>query len=129
MTHVSGFTNICTSVTMCVNAKEDKGYPIVQKAVIQSGGKQYIVAKDDVLDIERIQDEKSVTFDPLLVFDGKDVQVGAPTVKGASVTATVVGDQKGDKVKVMKFQAKKRVKKLTGHRQKYTRIQITNISL
>lgn len=101
----------------------------MQKAVIQSGGKQYIVAKDDVLDIERIQDEKSVTFDPLLVFDGKDVQVGAPTVKGASVTATVVGDQKGDKVKVMKFQAKKRVKKLTGHRQKYTRIQITNISL
>ena|SRR5207245_6965668 len=98
------------------------------QAVIVSGGKQYLVKKDDVLEIELVGDEKKLEFDALLLIDGSDVKVGQPHVAGAKVTAEVLGEVKGEKIKVLKFKAKKRVKRLTGHRQHYSEIKITKIA-
>lgn len=100
------------------------------KAVVQVGGKQYIVAEKETLLVDRLQDgTKELTLDALMVFDDKTTTVGTPTVKGATVKAQVVEDEvKGDKLRIIHFQAKKRVNKVTGHRQKYSRIQVTGIS-
>jgi large subunit ribosomal protein L21 len=100
----------------------------MKQAVIETGGKQYIVAKDQELEVELLGSKKQLSFEPLMVFDEKGAKVGAPTVKGAKVTAKVVNPEvKGEKVTVFKFKAKKRVSKKTGHRQRYTRIKITDI--
>ena len=100
------------------------------KAVIQVGGKQYIVAEKETLLVDRLQDgTKELTLEPLMVFDDKDVKVGAPVVSGAKVTAKVVEPEvKGDKIRVIKFEAKKRVNKQIGHRQKYSKIEIQKIA-
>jgi large subunit ribosomal protein L21 len=100
------------------------------KAVIKVGGKQYIVTEKQTLLVDRLADDtKTVDVEPLMVFDEKTATVGTPVVKGASVKAKVLeGEVKGDKVRIMKFKAKKRVKTLTGHRQKYTKIEIESIS-
>ena len=98
------------------------------KAVIKVGGKQYIVAEKQTLLVDKLADAKTLEVEPMLVFDGKTVKVGTPTVKGALVKAKVVEDVKGDKVRVAKFEAKKRVKKITGHRQEYSKIEVTSIS-
>jgi large subunit ribosomal protein L21 len=98
------------------------------QAVITSGGKQYLVKKDEVLEVELLGDIKKIEFDALMTIDGDTVKVGQPTVAGVKVTADVVDpDAKGDKLKVLKFKAKKRVKRLTGHRQHYSQIKITKI--
>jgi len=99
----------------------------MKQAVITTGGKQYIVKKDDVLDVELLGDKKTVSFDALLVMDGDDVSVGTPTVKDAKVSAKVLEEVKDDKVVAIRYKAKKRVHKTKGHRQKYSRIQITDI--
>lgn len=71
---------------------------------------------------------KELTLDALLVIDGDKIKVGAPTVKGSSVKAKVVeAEVKGDKLRVIRYKSKKRVHKETGHRQKYTKIEITSI--
>src|SRR5688500_5670771 len=99
------------------------------KAVIKIGGKQYIVAEKQTLLVDRLADDtKTVDLEPLMVFDDKTATVGTPAVKGANVKAKVIeGEVKGDKIQIMKFKAKKRVKTLTGHRQKHTKIEITAI--
>jgi large subunit ribosomal protein L21 len=97
------------------------------QAVIASGGKQYIVAKDQVLELELLGDAKKLELDALLVIDGDKVSVGAPFVDGVKVVAEVLGETKGDKIQVLKFKAKKRVKRLTGHRQHYAQVKITKI--
>jgi large subunit ribosomal protein L21 len=97
------------------------------QAVIVSGGKQYLVSTDQILDIELVGDVKKVEFEPLLVIDGDKVSVGQPTVAAVKVVAEVVSEVKGDKLKVLKFKAKKRVKRLTGHRQHYSRVKIIKI--
>jgi len=98
------------------------------KAVIETGSKQYIVEKGDVLEVELIGDSKTVSFDPLMIIDNKGTKVGAPAVKGASVTAKVLEANKlADKVTIVKFQAKKRVYKKTGHRQHLSIVEITDI--
>lgn len=100
----------------------------MKSAVIIAGGKQYLVAEDQELDIELTDEAKDLSFVPLLVFDEKNASVGAPEVKGGEVTASIVEPSvKGEKLKIMKFKAKKRVRRLTGHRQKHTRIKITGI--
>lgn len=100
----------------------------MKQAVIETGGKQYIVSKGEVLDIELTDSKKQLSFEPLLVFDDKDVKVGQPKVKDAKVTAKVLDPEvKGDKVTVFKFKPKKRISKKTGHRQRYSRIEITGI--
>jgi len=100
------------------------------KAVIKVGGKQYIVAEKQTLLVDRLADDtKTLELAPLLVFDETTATVGTPEVKGATVKATVIeAEVKGDKIQVMKFKAKKRVKKLTGHRQKYSKIEIQSIN-
>ena len=71
---------------------------------------------------------KELTLDALLVIDGDKIKVGTPTVKGSSVKAKVVeAEVKGDKLRVIRYKSKKRVHKETGHRQKYTKIEITLI--
>jgi len=101
----------------------------MKQAVIITGGKQYLVAEEQELDIELTPEAKELSFVPLLVFDEKKASVGAPEVKGGKVTASVLEPEvKGEKLKIMKFKPKKRVRRLTGHRQKHTRIKITGIS-
>ncbi len=98
------------------------------KAVIQTGGKQYLVEKGQTLNVELLNTAKDkAEFAPLLVIDGDKTQIGKPTVEGVKVKADVLGEAKGDKIKVMKFRNKKRIKKLTGHRQRYSQIKITAI--
>ncbi|MFZ2544811.1 MAG: 50S ribosomal protein L21 [Candidatus Saccharimonadales bacterium] len=99
------------------------------KAVIKVGGKQYIVTEKETLLVDRLQDgTKELTLDALLTIDGDKTVVGTPLVKDVKVSAKVVeAEVKGDKIRVIRYKAKKRVHKETGHRQKYSQIQITSI--
>lgn len=97
------------------------------QAVIKSGGKQYIVSKDQVLNVELLGDAKKIEFDVLMTIDGDKVSVGAPLVPDVKVKAEVVEEVKGEKIKVLRFKAKKRVKRLTGHRQHYSQIRVVSI--
>lgn len=99
----------------------------MKQAVIKTGGKQYIVGKDDILDVEKLSSEKSVNFTPLLVIDGDNVTVGTPKVEKVKVSAKIIDTVRDDKVTSIRFKAKKRVNKKKGHRQSYSRIQITDI--
>lgn len=100
----------------------------MKQAVITTGGKQYIVGKDDVLDVESVGDKKTLSFTPLLVMDDGNVTVGTPEVEKAKVSAKVIDNVRGDKTTAIRFKAKKRVHKKHGHRQNYSRIKITSIS-
>lgn len=101
----------------------------MKKAVIQSGNKQYVVTEGMELDVFHIEDEKNISFEPLMVIDGASVAVGTPTVAGAKVSAEVTETLvKGDKVTAIRYKAKKRVKKVRGHRQQFTTIKITKIA-
>ena len=96
-------------------------------AIIETGGKQYKVAEGDVLFIEKLEAEagQTITFDKVLaVLDGDKATFGAPTVEGASVSATVVKNGKGKKVIIFKYKPKKGYRRRQGHRQPYTKVQI-----
>ena len=99
------------------------------KAVVKISGKQYIVSEKESLLVDLLPEgTKELTLDALLVIDGDKTKVGTPTVKGAVVKAKVVeAEVKGDKIRVIRYKAKKRVHKENGHRQKYSRIEITLI--
>ena len=99
------------------------------KAVVKISGKQYIVSEKESLLVDLLPEgAKELTLDALLVIDGDKIKVGTPTVKGSSVKAKVVeAEVKGDKLRVIRYKSKKRVHKETGHRQKYTKIEITSI--
>ena len=102
------------------------------KAVIVTGGKQYTVAEGDILYIEKlgVEAEETVKFDQVLaVLDGENTKIGAPVVEGAAVEAKVVKNGKGKKIHVLKYKAKKGEKKKIGHRQPYTKVEITKIAL
>ena len=99
-------------------------------AIIETGGKQYKVTQGDTLYIEKLDAEagSSITFDKVLaVLDGENATFGAPTVNGASVTATVVKNGKGKKVLVFKYKPKKNYRRRQGHRQPYTKVTIDKI--
>jgi len=102
----------------------------MKKAVIATGGKQYLVSEGDTLNVELLKDAgKNVSFEPLLVVDGDQVQVGAPTVAAAKVTAEVLQvDLPAEKVTAIRYKAKKRVHKVRGHRQHQTVLKITKIA-
>ena len=102
----------------------------MKKAVIATGGKQYVVAEGDQISIERLKgDDKKVSFDALLVVDGDKTSVGAPYVKGVAVKATVVdAEARAEKVTAIRYKAKKRVHKRHGHRQDQTVIEIDRIA-
>lgn len=99
------------------------------KAVIQLGGKQYLVAEKETLLVDRLPDgTKALEADALLTIDGETTTVGTPHVAGVKVKAEVVEALvKGDKIRVIRYKAKKRVYKERGHRQQYSRIMITSI--
>lgn len=98
-------------------------------AIIATGGKQYRVSEGDVIYIEKIdaQVDSTVSFDVLLVGNEDDVKVGTPVVEGVKVEGKVVGQVRGDKIVVFKYKAKKNYRRKQGHRQPYTKVEITRI--
>jgi large subunit ribosomal protein L21 len=99
----------------------------MKKAIITTGGHQYVVSEGDTIEVELIKADKTTSFEPLLVIDGEKVTVGTPLVSGAKVTAEVLGDVRGEKVTAIRYKAKKRVKKVQGHKQHLTQIKISKI--
>ncbi len=102
------------------------------KAIIVTGGKQYTVSEGDILFIEKLnaEEEATVKFDEVLaILDGENSKIGAPVVEGAAVEAKVVKNGKGKKIHVLKYKPKKGQKKKIGHRQPYTKVEITKIAL
>ena len=102
------------------------------KAVIVTGGKQYTVAEGDVLYIEKlnVEAEEVVKFEQVLaVLDGENTKIGAPVVEGAAVEAKVVKNGKGKKITILTYKPKKGEKRKIGHRQPYTKVEITKIAL
>lgn len=102
----------------------------MKKAVIATGGKQYLVAEGETVKVELLKtDGKTATFAPLLVIDGDNVTVGTPEVAKVKVTAEVVTeDAQDDKVTSIRYKAKKRVHTVRGHRQHQTHLKITKIA-
>ncbi|MBR1802956.1 MAG: 50S ribosomal protein L21 [Clostridia bacterium] len=101
-------------------------------AIIESCGKQYKVTEGDVVFFEKLNAEegKKVTFDNVILVSGdKKVEVGAPYVKGVKVEGKVVSHGKGKKILVYKYKAKKNYRRTQGHRQPYTKVEITKIKL
>ena len=99
-------------------------------AVIKTGGKQYRVEQGSTIRVEKLSGDKGATLElneVLLVADGENVKVGAPTVDGAKVTAEIVGQELGPKLLIFKFRRRKAYRKKTGHRQQYTALKITGI--
>jgi large subunit ribosomal protein L21 len=101
----------------------------MKKAVVKVGGKQFIAAEKETLLVDLLQEgTKELTLDALLVIDGDKTTIGTPAVEGVKVIAKVVDDLvKGDKIRVIRYKAKKRVHKENGHRQKYSKIEIVSI--
>ena len=102
------------------------------KAIIVTGGKQYTVSEGDILFIEKLgaEAEETVKLDTVLaVLDGENTKIGTPAVEGASVEAKVVKNGKGKKIHILRYKAKKGEKKKIGHRQPYTKVEITKIAL
>ncbi|MEK7619877.1 MAG: 50S ribosomal protein L21 [Patescibacteria group bacterium] len=101
-------------------------------AVIQTGGKQYLVREGQELKIEKLDSEvgSNVSFDVLLVSDeeGTTTQVGTPTISGVKVTAVVLDQGRDDKVSVIKYKSKVRYRRNVGHRQPFTKIKIEKIA-
>jgi large subunit ribosomal protein L21 len=98
--------------------------------VFQTGGKQYKVSVGSEIEIEKIvgEAESNVNFEKvLLVADGDNVQIGQPNIDGVTIKARVLEQKKGKKIRVAKFKAKSRYRKVTGHRQHLTKVQITDI--
>lgn len=99
-------------------------------AIIETGGKQYKVTEGDTLFIEKLEAEagQEIVFDQVLaILDGDNATFGAPAVEGASVSATVVKNGKGKKVRVFKYNPKKGYRRRQGHRQPYTKVTIGKI--
>ena len=102
----------------------------MKKAVIATGGKQYLVTEGETLEVELLNSaEKTVAFEALMVIDGDKVAVGTPIVDKVKVTADIVeADVKADKVTAIRYKAKKRVHKVHGHRQHHTVVKIAKIA-
>ena len=100
-------------------------------AVIKTGGKQYRVSAGEKLRVEQISADvgSEIVLDQVLfVSHGDDVNVGAPLVEGAAVTAKVIGHGRGDKVRIFKMRRRTHYRKSQGHRQNYTEIEIVGIT-
>ena len=99
-------------------------------AIITAGNKQYRVSQGDVIYIDKVNQENdsTVTFDVLLVENEGEVKVGNPTVAGAKVEGKVVAQVKGEKIQIYKYKSKKNYHRRAGHRQPYTKVEITAIN-
>lgn len=101
-------------------------------AVIEAGGKQYKVAKNDIIKVEKMESKKgsTVTLDKiLLASDGKEIFVGTPYVKGSNVICEILGDIRDDKVIAYKYKRRKSEKKKIGHRQTLTELKVKTIEI
>ena len=98
-------------------------------AIIATGGKQYRVSEGDVIYIEKIdaQVDSTVSFDVLLMGNDGDVKIGTPVVEGVKVEGKVVGQIRGEKIVVYRYKSKKNYRRKQGHRQPYTKVEITKI--
>ena len=99
-------------------------------AVIRTGGKQYRVAQDDVIEVEKLIGDAggTITFGEVLMLGGDSPKSGAPLVSGASVTAEIVSQGKGEKVIAFKKKRRKNTHRKRGHRQPFTKVKVTEIS-
>ena len=98
-------------------------------AVIKAGGRQYRVSKGDVIYIDKVNQEadSKISFDVLMIGGEDDVKVGNPILKGAKVEGKVLAQVKGEKITVYKYKSKKDSKRKIGHRQPYTKVEITEV--
>ena len=98
-------------------------------AIVRSGGRQHKVAVGDVIEIDRTDDEPgaSVSLQPLLLVDGETVTSDAAGLGGATVTAEVLAETKGPKIRILKFKNKTGYRRRQGHRQQYTQVKVTGI--
>jgi large subunit ribosomal protein L21 len=99
-------------------------------AIFRAQGKQFKAEKGQTVRLPRMEAEpgSTITFDEvLLTSDGEKVTAGTPTVKGASVTAEVLGEVKGEKIYVFRFKRRKNIRRKTGHRAKFTDVRITGV--
>ncbi len=100
------------------------------KAIIELSGKQYLVEKGTVVTVDSALDIKNaLKVSPLLVIKDEEVAVGAPVVSKAEVSLKKVAESKSDKIRSIRFKAKKRVKKIRGHRQDQTALEVTSITI
>lgn len=101
-------------------------------AVIRTGGKQYYVTAGDILEVDKLEGnvgDNITIVDVLLLAGAGDVTVGQPTVAGATVTAKITGQHRGQKIRVFRYRPKKRIRVRKGHRQYLTRLHIQSIRL
>jgi large subunit ribosomal protein L21 len=99
-------------------------------AIVEKGGKQYKAVEGSTIEVDLLpaeMDGKLVLDSVLLVVDGDQVWVGTPVVKGAKINTTIMGVEKGPKVLIFNYRAKKRERVKTGHRQQYTRLLVDSI--
>jgi large subunit ribosomal protein L21 len=99
-------------------------------AVVESGGRQYKAIEGQAITVEQLpyQSGEEIELDRvLLIADGNDVQVGRPVVEGAKIKATVLGEEKGPKIRIFKMHPRKRYRRRQGHRQAYTRLMVDEI--
>lgn len=98
-------------------------------AIVRSGGRQHKVAVGDILEIDKIEANTgdSVSLTPLLLVDGETITTDAKKLDKASVTAEVIAETKGPKIKIIKFKNKTGYMKRQGHRQRYTQVKVTGI--
>jgi len=101
-------------------------------AIVEDGGKQYKAVEGGTIEVDYFPAEAGEQVDlerVLMIVDGDQVSVGTPVVAGAKIQARVVSQVKGPKIVVFKYKPKKRIRRKTGHRQKYTRLQIDGITV
>lgn len=98
-------------------------------AIVRSGGRQHKVAVGDILEVDKIEANAgdSVSLTPLLLVDGDKITTDSKKLDKASVTAEVIAETKGPKIKIIKFKNKTGYKKRQGHRQRYTQVKVTGI--
>ena len=98
-------------------------------AIIATGGKQYRVSQGDVIYIEKVNQDvdSTISFDVLMI-GGEEVKVGNPVVEGAKVEGKVVAQVKGEKIVIYKYKSKKNYHRKAGHRQPYTKVELTAIN-
>ena len=100
-------------------------------AIISAGNKQYRVSQGETIYIDKVnlEDGAAISFDALLVENEGEVKVGNPVVEGAKVEGKVVAQVKGEKIRIYKYKSKKNYHRRAGHRQPYTKVEITKIAL
>ncbi len=113
-------------------AKKATAEKSAEFAVIETGGKQYMVSVGDVLEVELLgkdlKDGDKVEFDKVLMVDnGSDTTIGEPYIKGAKVKATFQGEKKGKKIVIVRYKAKSNRDRKIGHRQKYSQVKIDSL--